>query len=183
MFTVSWQQHVIVYVVAQQQDFRRVIHPPVFLLTDVDHVPHVGETFALQVSPFERLQLGQHRVGHFYEVAVPFPVDDTEGVHVRVLAQVFQFRLFVVRVHRNGYCPYLGTGIQESQPVGHILGPDTYMRTVFYTDGQQSLGHVVYAAVELLPREAQVPVRVDDVFLVRRLGCPVFQPVAQSSFR
>ena len=45
-----FQQLVIVYVASQKQNFGGVVHTPVFLGTDVNHVLHAGEAFALQIS-------------------------------------------------------------------------------------------------------------------------------------
>lgn len=171
MFTVSWQFN-----------FRRIIHPAVFLLPDIDNVAHVREAFALHVPALESLQFGQHLVGHLHKIAVPLTVYDAEGMHVRVLAQVFQFRLLVVGVHRNGYGTYLGTSIEEGQPVGHVFRPDAHMCAMGHPDGKQPLCHVVHTAVELAPRKAQVAVGINQIFFVRRHGSPVFQPVAQCPF-
>ncbi len=142
-----------------------------------------GKRLLFHVAAFECLQLGKHAVRHLHKVTVLFSVDNTKSMHVRVLAQVFQLRLLVVGVDGNGYRTNLGTGIKERQPVGDVSCPYSYMGTVRNADGKQSLRHIVYTAVELTPRKAQVTVGVYDVFLVGRFGSPVFQPVAQGSFR
>ena len=45
-----FQQLVIVYVASQKQNLGGVVHTPVFLGADVNHVLHAGEAFALQIS-------------------------------------------------------------------------------------------------------------------------------------
>ena len=96
----------------------------------------------------------------------------------RYFAEVFQLRLLVVRVDRNGHGTYFGTGIQECQPIGHIAGPDAYVRIFFHADGQQTFGHVVHTLVKLFPRKTQVAVGIYNVFFVRRHFRPMLQPVA-----
>ena len=49
-FRFRFQQLVIVYVTSQKQNLGSVVHAPVFLGTDVNHVLHAGEAFALQIS-------------------------------------------------------------------------------------------------------------------------------------
>ena len=63
------------------------------------------------MSAFAGFQLGQHCIGHLYEVAVLLTIYDTEGMHIRVLAKIFQFGLLIVRIYSNIYRPNLGTGI------------------------------------------------------------------------
>ena len=68
-------------------------------------------------------QFGQHLVGHLYVVALPRAVGYAQCVHVGVLAQIFQFRLFVVGVHGDKYGTNLCGGIEEGEPVGNVGGP------------------------------------------------------------
>ncbi len=63
------------------------------------------------MSALAGVQFRQHGVGHLYKVAVLFAVDDAQRMHVRVLAEVFQFGLFVVGVYRYVDGTYLGAGI------------------------------------------------------------------------
>ena len=170
-----------VHVVAQQEQLVGGVHAAVFLLAHVDHVAHLGEAFAPQVPALAGAQFGQHRVGHLDEVAVLLAVDDAEGVHVRVLAEVFQFCLFVIGVDRHIHGPYLGAGIEQGEPVGHVGGPDAHVRAAGDADGDEPARHVVHAPVELAPREAQVAVGVDDVFFVRGGHGPMFQPLAEGA--
>ena len=176
-------QFLVVHVVSQQQNLCRVVHSSVFFLSDVNHVAHVGEALAFHVSPFKEFQFGQHGVRHFHEVAVFFPVDDTQRMHVGVLTKILQFRLLVVRVDGDCYGPDFGTGIQKGQPVGYVAGPDAHVRVFLHSDGQQAFGHTVHPFVELFPGEAQVAVGIYDVFFVRSHFRPMLQPVAQGSFR
>ena len=175
-------QAAVVHVVAQQEDFGGVVHAAVFLLPHIDHVPHIGESFALEVSALAGAQLGQHGVGHLHEVAILFAVDNAQGVHVRVLAEVFQFGLLVVGVHRDIDGAYLGAGVEQGEPVGHVGGPDAHVRATLHADGDEALGHVVHATVELAPGETQVAVGVNDVFFVGGGFGPVFQPLAEGTF-
>ena len=83
-----------------------------FLLAYINNVAHVQEALALQMSAFAGFQFRQHGVSHLHEVAVFFAVDDAERVHIRVLAQVFQFGLFVIGVYGYIDGTDFGTGIQ-----------------------------------------------------------------------
>ena len=105
-------------IVSQEQDFGGVVHPPVLLLSYVDYILHVGEAFALQMSALAGFQFRQHGIGHLHEVAVFFAVDDAERVHIRVLAQVFQFGLFVIGVYRYVDGAYFGAGVQQVSQSG-----------------------------------------------------------------
>ena len=127
------------------------------------------------------LELGQHRIGHVDVVTVPRTIGDTEGVHVRVLAQVLQLTLLVVRIDRHQHGSNLRCGIEERQPVGHVRGPDTNIRTPFHTDGNQSLGKVVHSLIELTPREAQITVAIYNVFFIRCSLCPMLEPLTEGA--
>ena len=63
------------------------------------------------MSSFAGFQFRKHGVGHLYKVAVFFAVDNAERMHIRVLAQVFQFGLFIVGIYRYVDCTYLRAGI------------------------------------------------------------------------
>ena len=106
------------------------------------------------MSALAVLQFRQHGVGHLHEVAVFFAVDDTERVHIRVLAQIFQLCLLVVGIYRYVDGAYLGAGIQQRQPVGYVCRPDADVRSPFHADSDKSFCHVVHPAVELAPCEA-----------------------------
>ena len=181
-FLLGFFQFFVINVLSQQQDFCRVIHAAVFFLSDIDYVAHVREALALQVSALEGLEFGQHGVRHVNETAVFFSVHDTQGMHIRVLAEIFQFGLFVVGVYRNGYGTDLGTCIEECQPVGYIPCPDTDMGSFFHADAQQAFCQVIYSFVKLFPGKPQVAVGVNNVFFVGSGCSPVFTPVSQSTF-
>ena len=109
-------------------------------------------------------------------------VYDTESVHIRVLAKIFQLSLLVVGIYSDCHCANLGTGIQECQPVRHISCPNTYVSSFLNSDGKQTLCHIVHALVELAPSEAQVAVGIDYIFFVGGDFGPMFEPVAKCSF-
>ena len=96
---------------------------------------------------------------------------------VGILDQVFQLVLLIVGVDRYRYRTDLRRGEEEGQPVGHVGGPDADVRTMVNADRQHTLRHVIHTLVELFPRETQVAVRVDDVFLVGRCLGPMLQPL------
>ena len=175
-------KNLIVYVVSKKEYFRSVVHPSEFLLTDVNHVAHTWETFALHMSAAESFQLREHIVCHLDEIAVLFAVYDTKSVHVRVLAEIFQLSLFVVGINSDCHCTNLGTGIEESQPVRHISCPNTYVSSFFHSDGKQTFRHIVHTFVELAPCEAQVAVGINYIFFVWGDFGPMFEPVAKCSF-
>ena len=58
---------------------------------------------------------------------------------------------------------------------------DTHMGSTLDADGQQALGHIVHALIELAPCKSEVTVRIDDILLIRSHLGPVFQPVAEGS--
>ena len=130
------------------------------------------------MTAFASLQLGQHGVGHIDIVTVPCTISDTKGMHVGVLAQILKLVLLVIGVYRYQYGTDFRCGIQESQPVGYVSGPDTYVRALLHANGDKALGQVIDALVERAPRKAEVTVRINDIFLIgRRLG-PMLQPLA-----
>ena len=90
----------------------------------VDYILHIREALAFQMSALAGFQFRQHGVGHLYEVAVFLAVDDTERVHIRILAQVLQFGLFIVGVYRYINGAYFGAGILQCQPVRYVCRPD-----------------------------------------------------------
>lgn len=89
--TFEFIQAAVFYIVAQEKYFGRVVHAPV-LLPHVDDVFHIRETFAFQVSALAGLQFRKHGIGHLHKVTVFFTIDDAEGMHVGVLAEIFQLR-------------------------------------------------------------------------------------------
>ena len=80
--------------------FREAVLPldPVLLLPHVDDIFHIRETFAFQVSALAGLQFRKHGIGHLHKVTVLFAIDDAEGMHVGVLAEIFQLGLFLVGI-------------------------------------------------------------------------------------
>ena len=181
-FLLGFNQFFVFDVATQEKDFGRIVHAAILFLTDVDYILHLRETFALQIAALASLEFRKHGIDHIHEiVATTVAIHDTQGMHVRVLAKVFQFGLLVVGVHRNGYGTNLGTSIKECQPIRNITRPNTYVSTSFYTDRKKTFGHIVYTFVELAPSEAEVTVRVDNVFFIRSYLSPVFEPVAEGS--
>ena len=148
----------------------------------VDYILHIREALAFQMSALAGFQFRQHGVGHLYEVAVFLAVDDTERVHIRILAQVLQFGLFIVGVYRYINGAYFGAGIQQCQPVRYVCRPDADVCSPFHADSDKSFCHVVHSAVELAPGEAQITVGVNNIFFVRCSCGPMLQPLAKRSF-
>ena len=109
--TFEFIQAAVFYIVAQEKYFGRVVHAPVLLLPHVDDVFHIRETFAFQVSALAGLQFRKHGIGHLHKVTVLFAIDDAEGMHVGVLAEIFQLGLFVVGVYRYVDGTYLGASV------------------------------------------------------------------------
>ena len=64
-----------------------------------------------QVSALASLQFRKHGIGHLHKVTVLFAIDDAEGMHVGVLAEIFQLGLFVVGVYRYVDGTYLGASV------------------------------------------------------------------------
>ncbi len=98
--TLELIQAFVFYIVAQEEYFGGIVHAPVLFLAHIDDVFHIRETFAFQVSALAGFQFRKHGISHLHKVTVLFAIDDAEGMHVGVLAEIFQFRLFVVGVHR-----------------------------------------------------------------------------------
>ena len=158
-FLLGFNQFFIFDIATQEKDFSRIVHTAILFLTDVDYILHLWETFALQIATLASLQFRKHGINHVHEiVATSVAVYNTQGMHVRVLAKVFQFGLLVVGVYCNSNSTNLGTSIKECQPIRNIACPYTYVCTFFYADRKQALGHVVYTFIELAPSEAKVTV-------------------------
>ena len=128
------QQHLVFNVLSQQQQLGRVEHSAILLHTYINHVLKVWESLRVQMSALACLQLWQHGVGHVYVVTVPCTVGDAQRVHVRVLTQILQLVLLVVGVHRYQHRTNLSRSVEECKPVGHVCGPDTYVRSLLYSD-------------------------------------------------
>ena len=181
-FFLGFDEFFVLDVASEEKDFCGVVHPAILFLSDVDDVLHLWETFAFQIAALASLQFGEHGIDHVHEiVTATVSVYDTEGVHVRVLAKVFQLGLFIVGVHGYRHSTNFGTGVEEGEPVGHVSCPDAHVRTSFHTDGEQAFRHVVHPFIELTPCEAQVAVGVDDVFFVGGGFCPMLQPIPEGS--
>jgi len=80
---------------------------------------------ALRRRPrWQRLQLGHELVDDGNVVAVAEPVDQAEGLDVRLLHQVLQLVDPVGRVHGDRDHADLGRGKEQCEPVRDIGGPD-----------------------------------------------------------
>ena len=181
-FLLGFDEFFVLDVASEKEDFGGVVHPAILFLPDVDDVLHLREAFAFQIAALASSQFGKHGIDHVHEiVAAPVAVHDAQGVHVRVLAKVFQFGLLVVGVYRYRHGTNLGTGVEEGEPVGHVSCPDAHVRTAFHADGEEAFRHVIDPFVELAPREAQVAVGIDDVFFVGGGFCPMLQPIPEGS--
>ena len=178
-FALHLVQRLVLDVLSQEQQLGSIKHTTVLLHTDEHHVLHVGETFAVQMTTLTVLQLWQHGVGHVHIVTVPSTISDTKGMHVRVLAEILQLVLLVVGIDGHQYGTNLGSCVKECQPVGHVGGPDTYVRAFLHTNSDQALGKVIHTLIELAPGEAKVTVTVDDVFFVWGCLSPVFEPLTE----
>ena len=128
------------------------------------------------------LQLRQHGVSHIDIVTVPCTIGDTEHLHIRVLTQVLQFILLIVRVHRHQYGTDLRSGVEERQPVGHVCRPDTHVRTFLHTNADQTLGEVIHTLIKFAPGEAQVTIAIYDIFFVWCGLSPILEPFSQGTF-
>lgn len=172
----------IVNVFAQEEEFGGVVHAAVFFLTDIDDVLHLGEAVAAEVSSLLFFQFGEHGVDHVNVASVEYAFSDAERVQISVLDEIFQFALLVIRIDGDEHGSYLGSGIEEGEPVGDVGRPYPDMGSFAYADGQHAFGHTVNALVEDFPGEAKVAVGIYDVFLVGRLLCPVFKPLSKGAF-
>ncbi len=173
------RQHLVVDVLTQQQQLSGVEHAAMLLHADVHHVLHIREALAHQVAALAVAQLRQHFVRHVHVVALPRTVGDTQRMHVGILAEELQLRLFVVRVHRHQHRSNFRRSIKERQPVRHVRSPNAYVRALLHTDGEQAFRKVVDTFVERGPRESQVTVAIHNIFPVGRHRCPVFKPLTQ----
>ena len=170
------QEMLVLNVLSEEEQFRRVIHTTIFLHADKHHVFHAGEAVAVEVSALALSQFRQHLVGHVYIVALPCSVSDAERVHIRVFAEIFQFALLIVGVDGDEHRSYLRRGIEESEPIGHVGGPDAHIASLGDTNGEQSFSQIIDPLVELFPCEAQVPVGIDDILPIWCMPRPIFEP-------
>ena len=109
--TFEFIQAAVFYIVAQEKYFGRVVHAPVLLLPHVDDVFHIRETFAFQVSALAGLQFRKHGISHLYKVAVFLSVDNTQCVHIGILAEIFQFSLLIIGIYSYVDGTYLGASV------------------------------------------------------------------------
>ena len=172
---------VIRHILSQQKDLCCVVHPPVFLLTNVNHILELREDFRFHLPPLCCFQFRQQLIDDVGIVASCHPVCHAERMHVGILHQVAQLLRAVTRVHRHRHCPYFGRRIEKRKPVRYILCPDTHICAPCHSNGNQTLCHMVHALVELLPGKAKVAVRINNILLVRRFFGPVLQPITQCS--
>jgi hypothetical protein len=66
--------------------------------------------------------------------------------------------LLVVGVYGYSYSTDFGASIQESEPVGYIACPNSYMSISFDADGKQSFCHIINTLIELPPGKTQVTI-------------------------
>ena len=145
-------------VLSQKQQLRNVVHSPVFLLTNEYNILQHRKLVALEVTPSAGSELWDHLIYHAHEIAVALAVNDTKGMHIRVLAYILQLRKFVVGVYCNCNCAQFCTGIQYSKPVWNVGCPDTHMRAFGNTNLHKSFGNVVNPLVQLGIGKAEIPV-------------------------
>ena len=182
-FTFKFSQAVIFHIIPQQQDFRSIIHSPMFLLTDVYHILHIRKAFTLQMTAFAGFQFRKHRIRHLHKITVLFTIDDTKCMHIGILAEILQLGLLIIRIHRDVYRTNLGTSIQQCQPIGHVPRPNTDMSTTFHTNSDQSFRHIIHTLVKLAPCKTKITVGINDIFLIGSLFSPMFQPLPKSTFK
>ena len=175
-------QGVVFHVLSQQQQLGGVKHAAILLHTYIYHVLKVWKLLRVQVSALAGLQLGQHGVGHVYVVTVPCAVGDTQRVHIRVFTQILQLVLLVVGVHRYQHGANLSCSVEECEPVGHVGGPYTHVRSLLHANRYQAFGQIIHALVEFAPRKAQVAVAIYYIFLIGSSLSPVLQPLSQCAF-
>ncbi len=160
---------------AQQEQFGRIEHAPVLLGTDEDDVLQMGEALAPQVSPLGFLQFGNQLVDHLHVVAVAKSIHQAEGVDVRLADQELQLVELVVGVDGHQSHADLGRGEEDGEPVRHIVAPDAQVVALAQADGQEALGHVVHAVVELAVGEAEIAVWIDNEFFLGEARNLLFQ--------
>ena len=167
------RQFLVAGVGAEKEKFLRVVHAPMLLRPDEDHALQPRKPRALESASLAGLQLGYQLVEHGHVVAVAEAVDEAQSPDVRLLHQVLQLVTPVGGVHGHGHDPDLGGGEEQGEPIGDVGGPNTEVVAFDETDGQQTLGERIHTTIELRVGESQVPVGIDDEFLVgvaRNLG-------------
>ena len=135
------------------------------------------------MTAFASLQFRKHGISHLYEVAILLAIYNTKGMHIRVLTKIFQLGLLIVRIYRNIYRTNFGTSIKQRQPIRNISRPNADMGSPFHTDRNKSFRHIIHTVIELAPGETEIAVGIYDIFLIRGLFSPVFQPLAQSTIK
>ncbi|MPN05155.1 hypothetical protein SDC9_152405 [bioreactor metagenome] len=104
-------------------------------------------------------------------------------MHIRILYQKGYLFGTVIGVHRHRYSSDLRSGIQESQPIGHVLRPDPHITTPGDSNGNQPFCHIIHSLIEIIPGKTQVTIGIDNIFFIWCLFYPIFQPVSQRPVR
>ncbi len=169
----------VVDMAPHEQEFLGVIHTPVFLLADENHIPQCRKTAAVQFSAGKLLQLGNQLENHLQVIALPVTIDHAQGMDIGILQDIFEFRFLVAGIDGDQNGSDFGGGKHKGEPVGDVLGPYAHLVAGLNADVKEAFGQPVDAVVETPVREAEVAVRINDEFLVRGFNGPFLENFAQ----
>ena len=168
----------LVVVLAEKQQLGHRVHAAVLLGAHVDEALELGELRRVEMPALLGHRLGDQLADDLDVVDVAERVDDRERPHVRLLDHVGELVALVDRVHGDEHDADLRGGEGERQPVGDVAGPYAQVVALLEPDGEQPLGEVVDALVELAVGPPQVAVGVDDEVVVRLLGDDLLEVLA-----
>src|SRR5690606_41784580 len=87
-------------------------------------------------------------------------------MQICILNYILKFSQLVVGVNGNKYGAYLDSGKHNSEPVGYIISPYTYVASLCNTDFHKSFGHLVDPVVKLGIGQSQSYVGVTHEVMV-----------------
>jgi len=163
---LSVTQHLVVGVIAQQQQLRHTVETAMLLGPHVDEVLEEGVLRGLEMPALLGEGFGHQTSDDLDVIHIAVLVHDAERLHVGLFQHVVELVALVDRVHRDHHDAHLGGGVHEGEPVGDVTGPDPQMVAGFHPDGQEPLGQGVGALVEIAVGPAQGPVGIDDELMV-----------------
>ncbi len=156
------------------------VHPAALLRPHEDDPFQMRIFLAVEGIPRLGPQLRDEFVHYAYVIGVLHTVYEYQVLHVRLLQDVVQFLGLVIGVDRQEYGPDPGGCEHQNDPVRHVGGPDRDLLPFLDSHGHQALGDPVDLLAELPPREAEVPVRVDQGIVVGVSGYALIEKIAQS---
>ncbi len=148
-------------------DLGHGVHAAALLRPHEDHPFQMRIFLAAYGIPRLGPQLRNEIVNHAYVIGMLHSVYEDQILHVRLLQNIIQLLQLIIGVDGQEYGPDPCGREHQDDPVRHVGGPDRYLLPFLHSHGHEALGDPVDLFAELLPRETEVPVHIDQGIVVR----------------